>query len=444
MDLDNLHAVSAVDGARLIRDGVITSQQLVEACLERIRAVDKDVMAWAFLDPEYALSQAKAADEQRGSGAVLGPLHGVPVGIKDIIDTADMPTENGSPLHAGRTPSRDASVVTMLRQAGAVIMGKTVTTEFASGASGKTRNPHNAAHTPGGSSSGSAAGVAAGMVPLALGSQTGGSVIRPASFCGVYAIKPTHGLISRHGMWRLSRWLDHVGIFARSIEDLALCLEQVVGYDERDPDSLRRARVPYQAVAMEEPPLTPVLAFVKTPRWDRVDADAREAFGELAEHLGAQLEEVDVAALADAWDWHRTIMEVEMADSFAREWDKGRDLLSPRLRGRIERGRELKAAEYLAARTRAKELVAGLVEMFEQRYDAILTTPATGTAPLGLESTGDAMFNAIWTLCGVPAVTVPLMRGANGLPLGVQLVGPPHGDARLLRTARWLVSRAAA
>jgi Asp-tRNA(Asn)/Glu-tRNA(Gln) amidotransferase A subunit family amidase len=195
---------------------------------------------------------------------------------------------------------------------------------------------------------------------------------------------------------------------------------------------------------MEEPPLTPVLAFVKTPRWDRVDADAREAFGELAEHLGAQLEEVDVAALADAWDWHRTIMEVEMADSFAREWDKGRDLLSPRLRGRIERGRELKAAEYLAARTRAKELVAGLVEMFEQRYDAILTTPATGTAPLGLESTGDAMFNAIWTLCGVPAVTVPLMRGANGLPLGVQLVGPPHGDARLLRTARWLVTRAAA
>ena len=444
MDSTNLHALSAVDGARLIRDGVITSQQLVEACLERIREVDKDVLAWAFLDPEYALAQARAADEQRGAGAVLGPLHGVPVGIKDIIDTADMPTENGSPLHAGRTPSRDASVVTLLRQAGAVIMGKTVTTEFASGASGKTRNPHNAAHTPGGSSSGSAAGVAAGMVPLALGSQTGGSVIRPASFCGVYAIKPTHGLISRHGMWRLSRWLDHVGIFARSIEDLALCLEQVVGHDERDPDSLRRARVPYQAVAAEEPPLTPVLAFVKTPRWDRVDADAREAFGELAEHLGAQLEEVDVAALADAWDWHRTIMEVEIADNFAREWDKGRDLLSPRLRGRIERGRELKAAEYLAARTRAKELVAGLVEMFEQRYDAILTMPAPGTAPLGLESTGDPMFNAIWTLCGVPAVTLPLMRGANGLPLGVQLVGPPHGDARLLRTARWLVARAAA
>jgi Asp-tRNA(Asn)/Glu-tRNA(Gln) amidotransferase A subunit family amidase len=282
------------------------------------------------------------------------------------------------------------------------------------------------------------------MVPLAIGSQTGGSVIRPASFCGVFAIKPTHGLIPRHGMWRLSRWLDHVGVFARSVDDLALCLEQVVGYDERDPDSHRRARVPYRAVAAEEPPLTPMLAFVKTPRWDKVDADAREAFGELAAHLGAQLEEVDIPTLEDAWDWHRVIMETEMADSFAHEWDKGRDLLSPRVRGRIERGREVRATEYLAARTRAKALGRGLADLFEQRYDAILTTPAMGTAPAGLESTGDAMFNAIWTLVGMPAVTLPLMRGANGLPLGVQLVGRPHGDARLLRTARWLVGRAAA
>jgi Asp-tRNA(Asn)/Glu-tRNA(Gln) amidotransferase A subunit family amidase len=423
---------------------VVTSAQLVQACLNRVREVDGDIQAWAFLDADHALAQARAADEYRGSGQPLGPLHGVPVGIKDIIDTADMPTENGSPLHAGRTPSRDASVVALLRAAGAVIMGKTVTTEFASGASGKTRNPHNPAHTPGGSSSGSAAAVAAGMVPLAVGSQTGGSVIRPAAYCGVYGLKPTHGLIPRHGMWRLARSLDHVGLFARDLDDLALGLEQVVGYDERDPDSRPRARVPYRAASNEEPPLAPTLAFVKTPRWDRVDADAQKAFAELAEALGTQLEDVELASLDEAWDWQRTIMEVEMAESFRREWDKGRDLLSPRLRGRIERGRETRAADYLSALTRVSELVAIATEMFEQRYDAILTTAATGTAPLGLESTGDPMFCAIWTMCGLPAVTVPLMRGANGLPLGVQLVGPRHGDARLLRTARWLVAHASA
>src|SRR5688500_3806609 len=213
MDLTNLYALSAGEAARLIRDGVISSVQYVEACLARVREVDGQVEAWTFLDPEHALGQARAADEWRLEGRPLGALHGVPVGLKDIIDTADMPTENGSPLHAGRTPSRDAAVAALLRGAGAVIMGKTVTTEFASGVSGKTRNPHNAAHTPGGSSSGSAAAVAAGMVPLAVGSQTGGSVIRPGAYCGVYAVKPTHGLIPRHGMWRLARSLDPVGVF---------------------------------------------------------------------------------------------------------------------------------------------------------------------------------------------------------------------------------------
>src|SRR6266852_804004 len=217
MEVSHLHALSATDAARLIRDGVVSSEQLVEACLARIREVDGRIEAWAFLDPEYALEQARAADEWRRSGRPLGALHGVPVGLKDIIDTADMPTENGSVLHAGRTPSRDASVVSLLRVAGAVILGKTVTTEFATRTPGKTRDPHDPAHTPGGSSSGSAAAVAAGMVPLALGSQTTGSTIRPASYCGVYGFKPTHGLIPRPGMFRLSRTLDHVGLFARSI-----------------------------------------------------------------------------------------------------------------------------------------------------------------------------------------------------------------------------------
>ncbi|HSD60121.1 MAG TPA: amidase, partial [Burkholderiales bacterium] len=241
METKDLNWLSASEAAGLIRDGVVSSEQLVEVCLGRVGETDGAVQAWAHLDPAYALEQARAADAWRLEGRPTGPLHGVPVGVKDVFDTADMPTENGSALDAGRTPSRDATVVARLRAAGAVILGKTVTTEFATYTPGKTRNPHNPEHTPGGSSSGSAAAVAAGMVPLALGSQTNGSVIRPAAFCGVLGFKPTHGLISRHGMLGLSRSLDHVGLFARTVEDVALLAGQLAGYDERDPDTRPRA-----------------------------------------------------------------------------------------------------------------------------------------------------------------------------------------------------------
>lgn len=445
MDLTNLHWASAAEAARLIRDGVVSATELVEACLARIREEESRVQAWAFLDPEHALAQARAADDWRLGGRPLGPLHGVPVGIKDIFDTADMPTENGSVLHAGRTPSRDAAVVARLRAAGAVIMGKTVTTEFATFHPGKTRNPHDPSRTPGGSSSGSAAAVAAGMVPLALGSQTSGSTIRPASFCGVYGFKPSHGLIPRSGMLALSRTLDHVGLFARTLDDLALLAEQLQGHDEGDPDTRPRARIPFVAVAGEEPPLPPMLAFVKTPHWERADEETRAAFGELVEHLGDRVEEVELfPSSADAWQWHRTIMEAEMAVNLRREWERGRDRLSASLRARIERGREVRAHDYLRALARVPAMVASFQELFEQRYDAILTPAAPGTAPAGLDSTGDPVFCAIWTLCGMPAVSLPLMQGSNGLPLGVQLVGPREGDARLLRTARWLVERVAA
>ncbi len=445
MDQAKLQWLSASEAARLIRDGVISSEELVRACLDRVREVDADVQAWAFLDPDHALAQARSADEVRLSGQPIGPLHGVPVGVKDIIDTADMPTENGSVLHAGRTPSRDATVVAMLRAAGAVIMGKTVTTEFATRAPGKTRNPHNPAHTPGGSSSGSAAAVAAGMAPLALGSQTGGSTIRPASYCGVYGLKPTHGLIPRHGMFQLSRALDHVGLFARTIDDLALLMEQLVGYDERDPDSRPRARIPYCEVATEEPPLPPMLAFVKTPRWGSVAADAKDAFAELTDRLGERVEELPLSdAVQEAWEWHRVIMEAEMAANLGREWQTGRARLSGSLRARIESGREVRALDYLRALDHVRELNESFAELFAQRYDAILTPAAAGTAPEGLDSTGDPAFCTLWTLCGMPALSVPLMQGANGLPLGVQLVAPRHGDGRLLRTARWLVARVGA
>jgi Asp-tRNA(Asn)/Glu-tRNA(Gln) amidotransferase A subunit family amidase len=434
----------AAQAARLIADGKISAEELTRACLARIEQRDPDVQAWAFLDPEHALARARAADAWRLAGRPIGPLHGVPVGVKDIIDTADMPTENGSVLHAGRTPSRDAAVVARLRAAGAVVLGKTVTTEFATYTPGKTRNPHHPGHTPGGSSSGSAAAVAAGMVPLALGSQTNGSVIRPASFCGVWGFKPTHGLIPRTGVLLLSRTLDHLGVFARTLEDIALALEVCVGWDEGDPDTRPRASVPFRDIAAEEPPLPPMFAFVKTPHWERTAPDTRAAFAELTERLGPQVEEVDLApSAAEAWSWHRTIMQAEMALNLEREWERGRDRLSPSLREQLAAGRAVTALDYQRAVRAIRPLHRSLGELFEQRYDAILTPAAPGTAPAGLGSTGDPVFCTLWTLAGLPALNVPLMVGDNGLPLGVQLVGPRHGDARLLRTARWLAARLA-
>ena len=444
MELTNLHLLSASEAARLIRDGVISSKQFVEACLARIREVDGQVQAWTFLDPDHALAQARAADEWRLQGRPTGPLHGVPVGVKDIFDTADMPTEHGSVLYAGRTPSRDAAVIAMLRAAGAVIMGKTVTTEFAYFSPGKTRNPHNPEHTPGGSSSGSAAAVAAEMVPLALGSQTNGSTIRPAAYCGVIGFKPTHGMISRQGILALSRTLDHVGLFARSIDDIALLAAQLVGYDEHDPDTRPRGRIPFVEVAAEEPPLPPMFAFVKTPHWERADEDTKKGFAELIEQLGEQVEEIELLPSAiDAWELHRTIMEAEMAANLEREWEKGRDRLSEQLRAQLERGRNVRAIDYQRARSRIAPIHEGFVELFEQRYDAILTPAAAGIAPEGLDSTGDPAFCTLWTLCGMPAISLPLLQSTNGLPIGVQLVGPRNGDARLLRTARWLAARVA-
>jgi len=437
-------ALSATEVARRIREGLLTSEELVQACLERIRQVEPQVQAWTFLDEEHALAQARVADERKRSGAEIGPLHGVPVGLKDIIDTADMPTENGCALHKGRTPRADAAVAAMLRAAGAIILGKTVTTECAYFSPGKTRNPHNPEHTPGGSSSGSAAAVAASMVPLALGSQTAGSTIRPAAYCGVYGFKPTHGLIPRTGILQLSRTLDHVGLFARGIDDLALLAEEVAGHHDRDPDTRPRARVPFRQVSSEEPPLEPMFAYIKTPHWQRVDADAKAAFAELQEELGAQVEEVELLpSAADAWDWHGTILASEMASSFEREWLEGRDRLSPQLQSLIERGREVRAVDYQRALRCLPDVVDSFDELFMDRYDAILTPAALGTAPKGLGATGDPVFCTPWTLFGMPAITLPLLKGENGLPLGVQLVGRREFDARLMRTARWLVSRTA-
>lgn len=441
MDPSRLHWLSAADAARAVRDGMVSARDLVDSCLARVHEADAEVQAWAFIDPAHALEQARLLDELRAAGGSMGPLHGVPVGVKDIIDTTDMPTECGTPLHAGRIPDGDAGVVAMLRAAGAVIMGKTVTSELAGPSPGKTRNPHNAAHTPGGSSSGSAAAVAAGMVPLAIGTQSNGSVIRPAAFCGIYGFKPTHGLIPRHGIMKLSRALDQVGVFGRTLEDVALACEPLVGHDERDPDTRPRARIAFRDLAAEEPPLPPLLAFIKTSLWERAEEETRDAFTELVGEIEGRIVEIDIDTRA-ALDIHRTIMEADIAASLAQEYDHGRERLGAGLRAQLERGRTVSAFDYQNALARIPLLNDGFEQIFE-RCDAILTPAAAGAAPAGLESTGDPSFCTLWTLCGMPAITLPLLRAANGMPMGVQLVGRRNSDARLLRTAAWLTRQLA-
>jgi len=433
--------MSAVEAAEAIRDGRITSEALVGACLDRIAALEERIGAWAHLDPGHALDQARAADQARREGKALGPLHGVPVGVKDIFDTNDMPTEDGTVLHAGRRPTEDATAVALLREAGAVLLGKTVTTELAVYSPGKTRNPHDPTRTPGGSSSGSAAAVAAFMAPLAIGTQSNGSVIRPASYCGVYGYKPSHGLISRHLVLQQSRPLDQVGVFARTVEDAALIAEQMMAYDDRDPDMRPRARPTLLKTTAEEPPIDPRLAFVKTPAWDQADGDTKEAFAELVAHLGESAGEFKLPErFHEAVGLHRAIMEADLARSFEQEYARGVERLSPILREMIERGRKVLAVEYNGALSQIPALDQAFEKVFEW-HDAILTPAATGEAPVGLESTGSPIFCTIWTLCGMPAITLPMMQGAHGMPIGVQLVGAKGDDARLLRTARWLVNR---
>jgi Asp-tRNA(Asn)/Glu-tRNA(Gln) amidotransferase A subunit family amidase len=434
----DLTALTATQAAAEIARGAMSAEDYTRACLERIAAVDGEVHAFIHLDPEHALKQARALDRHKANGERIGPLHGVPVGIKDIFDTADYPTECGSPILAGRRPEVDATAVAKLREAGAVIIGKTVTTEFAYFHPGKTRNPRDVKRTPGGSSSGSAAAVAAGMVPLAIGSQTNGSVIRPAAFCGVFGVKPSHGLVSRAGALTLSRNLDHVGAFARSLEDLALILDCLAGQDPADPDTRPYAAPTFRTGMAEAPPIPPSYAFVRTPMWDKADDEARTALEELAKELGAR--EIDLPAdYRAAWDAQRAIMAADMAFNLGGFVDKGGEV-SKRFRELVEEGRKVTAAQYLAAVRDARRYADGMMYIFEQFSDAILTLSAKGVAPEGIGATGDPVFCTLWSLTGFPSLNLPLLADADGLPIGVQLVGGPGRDERLLRTARAMIS----
>ena len=422
-----------------LASGALKAVELIEACIAHIEAREPEVQAWAWFDPDFARHQARALDAHRQSGRATGALHGLPVALKDIIDTAKIPTENGCPLDQGRVPIKDAAIVERLKAAGAVIMGKTVTTELAFMQAGKTRNPHNPAHTPGGSSSGSAAAVASGMVPLAVGTQTGGSVIRPASFCGVTGFKPSFGTIPRTGVLMQSPTLDTVGVFARTPADAAMVAQVLMGHDAGDAATTPAPVPDLHGVATSEPPVKPVFAFVKPPGWDDADPQLHAAVAELIEALGDQVFEVP---LPQAFDEAAAIRErinfAEMARYYYR-YAKEMDALGPRTQEALTKGNVILARDYLAALDWPDVLYAGLGEIFE-RCDAILCPAATGPAPEGLEFTGNSIFNGLWTLTGVPAITVPAFTAENGLPMGVQMVAARGQDARLLRTAHWFAN----
>lgn len=439
MKHDALTQLSAVEAARAIRAGRLSSEALTEACLTRIAATDATIRAWAYLDAGQALDQARETDRIRKAGRATGALHGVPVGLKDIIDTADMPTERGTPIFAGRCPPADAAIVERLREAGAVILGKTKTTELAFVHPTDTTNPHDAARTPGGSSSGSAAAVAAHHVPLAIGTQTNGSVIRPAAFCGVYGFKPTRGAISRRGVLQTSVSLDQLGVFARTLQDAALLSDAIGGYDPADPASFPRPRPAMLAGARAEVPIEPAIAWFDLPFHDRLDRDARAGLEAVLDGLGGSVERFDAAPqLAELIGVQAMIHEYEicrhLADVFSGHWNR----ISATLKPVIERGRAISAAQYEDALAVKASAEAYFTDFFND-FDAILAPAATGEAPaIAAGGTGDPIFCTIWTLAGLPALNLPLLVGENDLPVGVQLIGAAEEDDRLLRTASWV------
>ena len=419
--IDDPASLSISAAAQAVATRQLTSEALVESLLARIDARESAVGAWAWLDADTLREQARARDRE----APVGPLHGVPVGIKDVIDTADMPTECDSPIYQGHRPAVDAECVARLKAAGALIMGKTVTTEFAFQRPGKTRNPHNPAHTPGGSSSGSAAAVAAHMVPAALGTQTGGSVIRPSAFCGVIGYKPSFGRIPTRGLKYLSPGLDTIGFTVRSLDDVGLLMQVLADADI--------------ATASEITP-APRLALCR-PNWDQADAAMASLFDDVtaqASASGAAIREVTLPAEFDTLNAvHRVILSADMALSLAREMAESNNLLSESLRTFVESSNQVSPAEIDERWTLVRACRDQLAELFAAD-EIVLTLSAPGEAPVGLQSTGNAVFNRLWTMLHVPCLHLPVGVGSNGLPIGVQLISPHRDENALLGAAHWL------
>lgn len=416
-----LHELSAVEAARRIESRELTAEALAAACFERIAERDDAVRAWAFIHAKQALAEARELDRM----ASRSRLHGVPFGIKDIIDTENLPTEYGSPIYRGHRPRADAACVALLRRAGCLILGKTVSTEFANNHPSMTRNPHDPAHTPGGSSSGSAAAVADRMVPLALGTQTGGSVMRPAAYCGAFATKPSFGSINRQGTKFVAESLDTIGIFSRGVEDLALALEVLSGRPVPDFASFTGK---------------PRIGLCRTPRWQDADAVTQanlEQAGRLLAKAGATVSDFELPAGSDQlFDRHGIVMGYESARALAWEYENHPNQISTTLKPRLDEAWQITRADYDAVRETARQCRRALADRMRE-VDFLLTPSAASEAPRSHESTGDPVFNRAWTLLGVPCVTVPHGKGAHGLPLGVQLVGPFDGDSALLGWAHW-------
>jgi Asp-tRNA(Asn)/Glu-tRNA(Gln) amidotransferase A subunit family amidase len=417
--------LTATEAAQLIRDGKLSPAELMEACLERIAEREPVVRAFAWFDPAVA--------RQAAAGASPGSLHGLPVGVKDVLDTSDMPSEYGSPIWSGWRPRADASAVAWTRQAGGVVIGKTVTTEFATRKPGPTGNPHNPAHTPGGSSSGSAAGVAAGFFPLAYGTQTAGSVIRPAAYCGVVGYKPTFGMINRFGMKLMSESLDTVGVMARTVADCALFAGAVAGRDLGDPDA--------------RPDRAPRVGICRSPAWDKALPETQALLPRVASALvraGASVLDREltppVAAIAEA---HPAVMNSESARALGWELANAREQISEGLRERLEFGLSRSEAEMDAAH-RVFDQAQREFPLCMEGLDVLVTPSAPGQAPAGLEWTGDPVFNLIWTSLHVPCVTVPAGTGPDGLPLGIQIVTRIGEDRQALAWAQWVAAAIAA
>jgi aspartyl-tRNA(Asn)/glutamyl-tRNA(Gln) amidotransferase subunit A len=412
---------------------------LVESLLQRIDLLEPQVQAWVTLDRTGALATARQLEQDIQAGHIHGPLHGVPIGVKDIYYTAGLKTTCGSRILADFVPTYDATSVARLKQAGAIILGKTVTTEFATADPGPTHNPWHLAHTPGGSSSGSAAGVAARMVPAALGSQTYGSIQRPAAYCGVYGLKPSFGRVSRYGVYPLSWSFDHVGPLARTVTDCALVLQVLAGHDAHDPAS-SHAPIPDYLQAVQRADQPPRLGLVRQFYLERADSELRAHVEELAErlaHAGAPVQEVKLpdsfrAHLAS----HRLISSVETAAVHADLFRAHADLYRPRLRASLEIGALIPGVAYLQAQRIRRLIRHDMAQLFQQ-VEFLLMPAAPGPAPRDLSTTGDPSFNALASLTGLPAITIPSGLNAAGMPLAIQLLGPALADDRLLAAARW-------
>jgi len=421
-----------------VKDAKLTSVEICQAYIDRINKFEKDVKAWVHFDKKLLLERAEEADNYRKSGKPTGPLHGIPIALKDIIGTYDMPTECGTVLRKGKTQSQNAEIVDLLKSAGAIIMGKTATSELAYLGPPETRNPHDYNRTPGGSSSGSAAVIATHMAPLSIGSQTGGSVIRPASYCGVVGYKPSYGLISRNGVLRTSYALDHIGVFGKTVEDVALLAKVLIKKDSYDQATVYYSAEDMLEVCRKKPLFEPKFIFYKTDSWEKVDKKSRESFEFFIKAFKKNIEVFDTPPyFKDINKYHQIIHETDLSNNFQDYYKKSKNKLSKEMQSAISRGMKYSAKEYTEAIDFMKRSYESYNEVFED-YHGVLSPCSTGVADKGLKSTGSADFNRFWSFMGVPAIALPLLQGENNLPLGVQLVGDKYDDQRFLGIARWL------